>query len=96
MRKRRSIRTKLQAATVMLVLLSTLTLASVAIKSMLDSYITINANLRESLEQRYKDSIRYQVESLASLLEHYTQPIKNNEIPAKTQEEIKHIIRHAK
>src|SRR3990167_1275541 len=96
-RKRRSIRTRFQAVIVMLVILSTIAIAMTAIKSMVDSYITINENLKEALEQRYRINTRNQVESLISLLKYYSGNIQDRDhIPLATQQAIKSIIRHTK
>lgn len=95
-RRRRSIRTKLQTIIVLLVMISMLTIAITAIKSMGDSYYTINRHLEGALEQRYRQSTQHQVETLATLLSAYTKSVKDKNIPRSTQEEIKDIIRNAK
>ena len=95
-RKRKSIRTKLQAVIVMLVVVSTLAIAVTALKSMRDSYHAINENLRGALEQRYYENTRSQVESLTSFLSHHTRAVKNKNIPHAIQEDIKNFVRHAK
>lgn len=91
----KSIRTKLRNMVLVLVMFSTLLIAIIAINFMMDQYRDFNETFKNAILKNYKQQLKFHVESIASLIDSYTQSVKNKKVSSSIEKNVRYIIHHA-
>src|SRR5688572_24968403 len=84
-----SIRTKLQAIVLIIVMMSATLIAGNAIISMVHSYRAMNNEFHSAILDTYKKNLKFHVGSITLIINSYTQSIQNQIISPATINEIK-------